>query len=268
MDEPWNLALFRKSILKQEKYRALLEAIGGPTEGLDCLDVGGDNGVISYLLRQRGGRWTSADMDDAAVASIRELVGDPVVRLEGEKVPFADGQFDQVVIIDYLEHVARDDLFAAELHRILRPGGRLIVNTPHAKRSPLRSLRLALGQTDERHGHLRHGYTDASIRALLGPWFEVDRVWTYSKFFSELIDTAMQAAVERVKGEAGSGGKGVLVTGGDVRRHEKALRQYSRVYPVLKGVASLNALCLPFSGYKLIATARRREGPTEPRPAP
>jgi SAM-dependent methyltransferase len=268
MEEPWNLALFRKSILKQEKYRALLDAIGGSTEGLACLDVGGDNGVISYLLRQRGGTWTSADLDDAAVASIRELVGDPVYRLDGDKTPFPDRQFDLVVIIDYLEHIARDDRFIGELHRILRPGGRLVINTPHAKRSPLRALRLALGQTDARHGHLRHGYTDASIRALLEPWFEVERVWTYSKFFSELIDTAMQAAVERVKASGAASAKGVLVTGADVRRHEKALRQYSRVYPVLKGVARLNALCLPFSGYKLIATARARPAPSAPPAAP
>ena len=65
----WALALFRKSVLKQAKLRRILELLHDPT-GKRNLDIGADNGVISYLLRQRGGRWSSADLDARAVASI------------------------------------------------------------------------------------------------------------------------------------------------------------------------------------------------------
>ena len=50
----WAVALFRKSVLKQRKLAEVSRALG-PTEGLRCLDLGSDNGVVSLLLRERGG---------------------------------------------------------------------------------------------------------------------------------------------------------------------------------------------------------------------
>ena len=38
--------------------------------------------MISYLLRQRGGQWHSADLDERAVMSIRQLVGSNVPHLK------------------------------------------------------------------------------------------------------------------------------------------------------------------------------------------
>ena len=49
--EPWALRLFRKSVLKQRKLREI-HGLLGPTEGLRCLDLGSDNGVVSLLLRR------------------------------------------------------------------------------------------------------------------------------------------------------------------------------------------------------------------------
>ena len=132
MSAEWAVALFRKSVLKQAKFRRITELLDDPV-GQRCLDIGADNGVISLLLRRRGGSWASADLDEHTVASIRELVGDDVHRLDGARTPFPDRTFDQVVVVDYLEHIPDDDRFAAELARILRPGGRVIVNVPHRK---------------------------------------------------------------------------------------------------------------------------------------
>jgi SAM-dependent methyltransferase len=163
--EPWALALFRRSVLKQRK---LAEIVGllGPTEGLRCLDLGSDNGVVSLLLRRRGGRWASADLTAESVASIRELVGSDVHQVDAERLPFPDAEFDRVVVVDMLEHVPDEAAFVAELFRITKPGGRLVVNTPHLKRTALRRLRHALGQTDEKHGHLRPGYSPEGLRSL------------------------------------------------------------------------------------------------------
>ena len=157
------MALFRKSVLKQAKFRRILELLDDPT-GKTNLDIGADNGVVSHLLRQRGGQWSSADLDPRAVASIRQLVGTDVYQLDGPRTPFADRSFDQVVVVDYLEHIHDDRAFARELERILVPGGVVIVNVPHLQpRSPLNRFRHRIGLTDEWHGHLRPGYTAASL---------------------------------------------------------------------------------------------------------
>ncbi|MBA2458377.1 MAG: class I SAM-dependent methyltransferase [Gemmatimonadales bacterium] len=256
----WAVALFNRSVLKQEKFRRITALLDEPA-GRTSLDIGADNGVISYLLRRRGGRWYSADLDQRAVESIRQLVRDDVYQLDGARTPFPDGSFDQVVVVDYLEHIPDDDAFARELRRILRPGGLVIINVPHVKsRSVVNRLRHAIGLTDEWHGHLRPGYTLDDLRRLLGAGFEVERAVTYSRAFSELVDTGLNGlylAMQRRGGKGPASSKGTVVTGSDLRKHRKQFLMLSALYPVLWTVAQLDRL-LPFqSGYKLIVRARR-----------
>ena len=254
-EAPWAVALFRRSVLKKRKLAEIRGAVG-PTTGLRCLDLGSDNGVISLMLREGGGEWASADLTDEAVASIRGLVGSDVHKTDGRRLPWGDATFDRVIVVDMLEHVPDEAAFVAELGRVTKPGGRLVVNTPHLKRTLLRRLRHALGQTDEKHGHLRPGYTQARLRELLAADFELDAHHTYSRFFSELVDTAINWGVERL-GKKGSS-KGMVVTGSDVTRHAKMFRAYSAIYPFVAGLSALDALIPWASGYMIIASARRR----------
>ncbi len=259
MSSEWAVALFRKSVLKQAKFERITAFMDDPT-GLRCLDIGADNGVISLLLRRRGGRWASADLDEHTVASIRQLVGDDVHQLDGSRTPFPDQSFDQVVVVDYLEHIPDDDRFAAELARILKPGGRVVINVPHLKpRSLLNRFRHSIGLTDEWHGHLRPGYDLEGIKRLLGPRFSIEQSVTYSKSFSELVDTALNGlyvAMQRGSGAQAGSSKGTVVTQADVKKHRKQFLLLSGLYPFLWGMSRLDALLFLQPGYKLIVRAR------------
>lgn len=256
----WAVALFRRSVLKQAKFRQIMARLGDPA-GKRALDIGADNGVISYLLRQRGGQWHSADLDDRTVESIRQLVGDNVHQIDGGITPFENGAFDIVVIVDFLEHIPDDSGFARELARIVRPGGQVIINVPNLKPGSLVTrLRNAIGLTDEWHGHLRPGYSIHDLRNLLGPAFVIEEAVTYSRAFSELIDTGLNGLylkMQKRQGPSEASSKGPVITGSDLRKHRKQFAIISVLYPLIWSIAKLDALIWFTSGYKLIVSGRR-----------
>ena len=251
----WPVRLYRRSALKQRKFKEITGLLG-KTDQLRCLDIGADNGVISYLLREGAGSWVSADLEEAAVQSIRELVKDNVFHINGVRTTFEDNEFDRVVIVDFLEHIPTDQQFIDELFRIIKPGGELIVNVPHVKNSLLRKFRLAIGQTDEKHGHLRHGYSLDTLKALLDGRFTTLSHKTYSKFFSEAVDTLITFAFGLLKKEKAPSIKGLIVVEEDLRQYRKLFRAYSMVYPLVRFFVQLDELLFWCSGYMLIVKAR------------
>ena len=74
--------------------------------------------------------------------------------------PIEDNSFDEAIMQDVIEHVSEPMRVAAELHRILRPGGRLQLRTPH--------FSSALAYGDPTH---RHYYSTNAIRYLAEPGF-------------------------------------------------------------------------------------------------
>jgi SAM-dependent methyltransferase len=252
----WPIRLFKRSVIKQRKLKELTAMLGSVAPDGRYLDVGSDNGVISYLLRQRGGHWSSADLDEQTVTAIRALVGDEVYQIDSVTTPFADNTFDCVVIVDFLEHIRDDATFVAELHRVLKPTGSLVINVPHAKNSWLRRLRLALGQTDEKHGHVRHGYTLETLEKLLADKYTIQTGKTYSKFFSELVDTLIvQAVYFMQRRKKNWSQKGAIVTGEDLNKNKKMFTLYGLIYPFVWLMSKLDVLLFFRNGYALVVKA-------------
>ncbi len=51
--------------------------------------------------------------------------------IDSGRLPFLDGSFRSVCLIHVIEHVADVVATMEEAHRVLRPGGRLLIETPH-----------------------------------------------------------------------------------------------------------------------------------------
>ena len=253
----WHVRLYGKSVVKQLKMRYLRDFLGD-CRHRRCLDLGGDNGIVSYLLRRSGGEWSSADIDERTVSMIKGLVGDRVYLVSERRTPFADASFDTVVIVDLLEHIHPDRVFLEDIDRILRTGGTLVVNVPHKVRfSPARFLRRCLGLTDEQHGHVREGYTYKELAGML-PGYEIERKATYSKFFTELVDMAVSAAIRLVGGKKTGSSKGTLVGEGDLKKHGRIFTAYSVVYPFMWLVSRCDALLFFLHGYRMVLRARKK----------
>lgn len=249
------LKLYHKSISKQAKFKYLKGMLGsiGPNDWL--LDIGSDNGILSHLFRKEGGNWYSADLDSQTVDSIKSVVGTNVVQISEDGLPFSDNQFDTVIVIDLFEHLHDEANTVEEIQRILRPEGTLIVNVPFVKtRGLIRPMRLALGLTDEKHGHLRPGYTLKQLSSLLDDRFIVSTSTTYSRFFSEIIDIVLSLATERSSGTT-TGRKGSVMTSHAIEKAANKIKIYTLLYPLFWIFSRLDLL-IPFtSGHSLVVRA-------------
>jgi SAM-dependent methyltransferase len=87
------------------------------------------------------------------------------------KLPFPDDSFDIVTLFDVLEHIEDDRSAAREALRVVRPGGHVLVSTPHATwRYPYYGF-MRRFCPDERElfrewGHVRRGYRSEELAAL------------------------------------------------------------------------------------------------------
>ena len=253
------LARFRVSVLKQAKWCELSRA-AGELRGKRALDLGTDNGVISWLFRQGGGDWDSADLAPHAVRAIARVLGETVAEIDGARLPYPDGSYDLIVVADMLEHVSDDRALLAEIARCLTVGGRAVLNVPRLKPwGALHPVRRVLGLTDAWHAHLHAGYDAETLRALLPPTLQLRETREYVRFFSYALDTALNAAsgranpataVRTAKGTIPSNSRDLTPVGGAVKM----------IFPLMRAFAALDAL-LPFThGYMLVATLERTDG--------
>jgi len=109
---------------------AMIRAFGIPPSA-QVLDVGCGTGSNLRLLVELGfGDVTGLDRSEDAIRWCREKQLPAVERGDLCALPFPEDHFDLVIATDVLEHIDEPDAGVAELRRVLRPGGTLIVTVP------------------------------------------------------------------------------------------------------------------------------------------
>lgn len=110
---------------------ALLEGTYGRRDDLRILDAGSGTGAAMGYL-SRFGPVTGIDISPLALAFCRERSPARLGQASVTALPFAASSFDLVTSFDVLYHRAVGDPRAAlaEFHRVLRPGGRVLLRLP------------------------------------------------------------------------------------------------------------------------------------------
>jgi SAM-dependent methyltransferase len=113
------------------RRRVIEEALAGLglSGPLDILDAGCGSGRNMVDLA-RLGTVTGLELADASVARARSRGVGEVVQATLEEMPFGAGSFDLAVSFDVIEHLDDDRRALAELRRVVRPGGLLVVTVP------------------------------------------------------------------------------------------------------------------------------------------
>lgn len=112
---------------------AMIE-LAGEVSGRRILDAGCGSGPLSAALLERGAVVTGFDASPAMLGLARQRLGpdaDLHVADLGRALPFADDTFDDVVVSLVLHYLRDWSAPLAELRRVLRPGGRLLLSVYH-----------------------------------------------------------------------------------------------------------------------------------------
>ena len=107
----------------------------GTADVRSVLDFGCGQGRYLPVLAERFPRARLAGADVSPVAlelARRRMPGAELVAIEDERLPLTDRSVDLAVAIEVIEHVPDAGRSAAELARVLRPGGKLVLTAPCA----------------------------------------------------------------------------------------------------------------------------------------
>jgi SAM-dependent methyltransferase len=124
------------------------------------LDLGSADGPSAGWLRVAAGRTASLDIDPRGLEP-GGVCGSALA------LPFAAGSFDVVTAFDVLEHCAPEATALAEVRRVLRPGGRLLLSVP--------AYSWAWSDFDVANGHHRRYTRGRAVAALENAGFTVHR---------------------------------------------------------------------------------------------
>ncbi|MFM9872839.1 MAG: class I SAM-dependent methyltransferase [Fimbriimonadaceae bacterium] len=159
-------------ISRRELALTLLDQIlhnANPT----LLDVGCGTGAVLNELEKRG-QAVGIDLSHEALKFSKERGLNHLVYANAENLPFTDGQFDAVLSLDTIEHVPNHQAAAAEIYRVLKPGGVFVMNVP--------AFNWLWGPHDVALMHQRR-YTTGKVRDLLEiQGFQIQKI-SYSVFF-------------------------------------------------------------------------------------
>lgn len=107
------------------------------------LDAAGGTGRVSRALAGRIPQIVLADLSLKMAQQARDHSALGAVCSPAESLPFPSGSFERVIMVDAFHHVADQRQTARELWRVLKPGGRIVIQEPDIRLLVVKGIALA-----------------------------------------------------------------------------------------------------------------------------
>ena len=136
------LAPVYEKYIKPKYPDKLAELTQLPIQG-SLLDVGGGTGRVSQFFHKDAGDIYIADLSHKMLVESQSKNGLKPACSHSEFLPFSAEQFERIIMIDVLHHVCDQQLTINELWRVLKPGGRIIIEEPDIHHWAVKLIALA-----------------------------------------------------------------------------------------------------------------------------
>ena len=156
----------RHQAAESRRLHALVRLLA-PKPDETILDAGCGSGWFAVACHRTGATVRAMDIAPGGVAGARQRYGQHAGFLAGDvyRLPFLSQSFDAIVLSEVVEHL--EDVAAAlrEAHRVLRPGGRVLVSVPYRERITYH-LCIHCNRLTPANAHL-HSFDLSRLEALL-----------------------------------------------------------------------------------------------------
>ena len=264
--KPWQIQLFDKTLKKKQRFNELKGYLGEVAPATRCLLVtcGDNNGAMNYKLRELGGKWSFADLEDFCVEEMSQLLGENVPQVPHDNLPYDDDHFDLIVTIDVHEHLDDPVPFCREITRVAKPGAKVIFTVPNGDETKLAvKLKHAVGMSNADYGHSRVGLTIPELYDMMqSSRITPLRSSTFSKFFTEMLELTINFAYVKIIAPRSTTeiekGQIAPATSQQVKSVKKLLMAYSIIYPVYTAISKLDLLLGRQEGYVVVAEGTKQ----------
>jgi len=136
------LAPFYERFISATMSEQLADLLDVPDNGV-VLDAAGGTGRIAQFLCAGAAQIVVVDESRRMLREANRKPGIDPVCSHIEQLPFQDNSFDRILMVDALHHLANQQRASLELWRLLKPGGRIVIEEPDVRTFAVKLIAVA-----------------------------------------------------------------------------------------------------------------------------
>ncbi len=183
----WQTKLFSVSLRRKNKLKKIKSYLNNVSD-LKILEISSGDAVLSQKLMENHNNWTTVSINEKSSKSLNYYLKNKTEIINNNKIPFSDGEFDLLIIIDCLKNVLDDYEFIQECHRVINNNGWVIISERKKYPGSLVALLQHIFKTKPvSTGAIRNGYTSDQLYRILKDGFDVPEINSYSNALLETL---------------------------------------------------------------------------------